>query len=358
MNIWQAKPEELIANAQLAVGMVVLVGLSVFLHVSGRMRRAFDWPAAPANSLTGAHLLSALIVFLLSIQLLNSSLTLLGYASPASLPAASAPSTASATRPEATQPDRTAPSPATATAKSDQDSLDQADDAPVTAQPADAEADSPSTQSENSAESAGEEMHEQPIRFAFQGLAELVTVAVMLYMARLSFAGGLRGMGLRADRLRWDFSWAIIGYLAFWPACSVLAESSTWLYQHLVARPQEHQVLMLLENPDLSLGWQVVAWLLAGLVAPLFEELLFRGLLLTWLRKVTRSTELAIVISGLAFGVIHMPQWHLVPALSLLGIVLGYLYARTGSLTLVILFHAIFNLRTLVMMEVARLCAT
>jgi membrane protease YdiL (CAAX protease family) len=42
-----------------------------------------------------------------------------------------------------------------------------------------------------------------------------------------------------------------------------------------------------------------------------------------------------------------------VPALASLGLFLGYLYARTGSLTLVILFHAIFNLRTLILTAMA-----
>jgi membrane protease YdiL (CAAX protease family) len=49
----------------------------------------------------------------------------------------------------------------------------------------------------------------------------------------------------------------------------------------------------------------------------------------------------------------HSPQWHLVPALAVLGLAQGYLYARTQSLTLVILFHVVFNLRTLVLVTIA-----
>ncbi len=268
------------------MGVALLIIVSVYLQVSGRLRRAFDFPHAPANSLSGVHILLTLIVFLLTMQVLAFGRYLLNHAA-----------------------------------------------SPAASQPA-----------------------SDPLLFFMQGIAELVAIATMLWIVRDTFATGLAGAGLRSDRLGWAFGWAVVGYLAFWPACAAIAQVSTLLYERLLHHaPQEHQILQLLERPHLSVMWEVTAWTLTGLIAPVFEELLFRGLLVTWLRKATRSAGIAIVFSGLAFGIIHMPQWHLVPALSLLGILLAYLYVRTGSLTLVIFLHAIFNIRTLLMLELTRL---
>ena len=145
----------------------------------------------------------------------------------------------------------------------------------------------------------------------------MLVLAVILNLVLSTFEGGLAGFGLRIDRLGRDLFWAFVGYLAFWPICAGIAEGATWLLNTLVPSwtPPQHKVLIFLEEPGLSILWGVLAWTLAGLIAPLFEEILFRGLLLNWLRKASGSTWLAIVVSGLAFGVIHVPQWHLVPAL-------------------------------------------
>jgi membrane protease YdiL (CAAX protease family) len=73
----------------------------------------------------------------------------------------------------------------------------------------------------------------------------------------------------------------------------------------------------------------VATVLLTCLAAPLVEEVLFRGLLLESLRR--HRTALAIWISAAAFAI-----WHLMPALvplcyyTLLGALLGFLYARLG----------------------------
>lgn len=75
--------------------------------------------------------------------------------------------------------------------------------------------------------------------------------------------------------------------------------------------------------------------------APLFEELLFRGIILRgYLRK--RKPWVGILFSGLLFGALHILPVHVFFA-SIVGIALGYVYYRTRSLGLVILIHFINN---------------
>lgn len=109
------------------------------------------------------------------------------------------------------------------------------------------------------------------------------------------------------------------------------------------AQPQKE----LMELIGGSWGMLSVALLfltVAGL-APFFEELLFRGALLGWLAPRmpgSRGPLLAVVISGLAFGAIHL-QPAALPTLGTLGIILGWACLRTRSLWASILVHALWN---------------
>jgi len=77
-------------------------------------------------------------------------------------------------------------------------------------------------------------------------------------------------------------------------------------------------------------------------LAPLGEEVLFRGLLLGTLGRSLRALT-AIVVTGLFFGLTHLAPWLLLP-ISILGIVLGILVWLTRTLTAAWLGHALFNL--------------
>jgi membrane protease YdiL (CAAX protease family) len=87
----------------------------------------------------------------------------------------------------------------------------------------------------------------------------------------------------------------------------------------------------------------------AGLLAPIFEELLFRGLLLRALLAVV-SVPWAIGISAVAFGAVHfiggsvLGTLAVFPALVALGAIAAFFAVRTGDLSRSILLHVGFNL--------------
>ena len=89
----------------------------------------------------------------------------------------------------------------------------------------------------------------------------------------------------------------------------------------------------------------------AGLIAPVCEELLFRGLLLRALRR-RFSPVLAVTISALVFALAHPaldPHWGtfvIVPALFGLGAVSGAIAVRRGDLSVSIMLHIGFNFLT------------
>ena len=90
-----------------------------------------------------------------------------------------------------------------------------------------------------------------------------------------------------------------------------------------------------------------------AVLAPVTEELLFRGLLLrSLLRRV--DPGMAVFASALIFGLIHVlgdpsvGTLYALPAIILLGLVSGIQAVRTGELSRSILLHMGFNTLTLV----------
>ena len=91
-----------------------------------------------------------------------------------------------------------------------------------------------------------------------------------------------------------------------------------------------------------GLSRNVVGVLGLAFFGPLLEEVLFRGAIQGLLMRYFGRPWLAIILSALVFGIFHMNPVQIVYA-TLLGIVLGWIYYRTGSLLSVIVGHVLNN---------------
>lgn len=109
--------------------------------------------------------------------------------------------------------------------------------------------------------------------------------------------------------------------------------------------PQQEDIA---ENLGAEKGAPAAVIVAAGLLiiagAAIGEELFFRGLLFGGLRQ-RLSLWPALLISGLIFGLPHLPQGDpaVVLQLSLFGVILAWAYERSGSLWVPIAFHAMNN---------------
>ncbi len=143
--------------------------------------------------------------------------------------------------------------------------------------------------------------------------------------------------------------WLTLGVV---PALAVCA-AATWVFevlnQTLIGAPPETQSSikqLLASGDDLALVMLAVS---AVVIAPLVEEIVFRGFLYRNLRDGV-GKGLALVISGVVFSAVHMHPTLFLP-LAGLGIGLALLYEWTGSLWVPILAHMAFNLLTLIRIE-------
>lgn len=84
------------------------------------------------------------------------------------------------------------------------------------------------------------------------------------------------------------------------------------------------------------------------ITAPIFEELLFRGIILNGLlNKYKNSSKKAIIYSAMVFGLVHLNIPQGINAF-IGGIILGFIYCYTKSMKLSIFAHFINNLITFV----------
>lgn len=150
-------------------------------------------------------------------------------------------------------------------------------------------------------------------------------------------AGATVALGLR--RVSWRVVLAAIGIgIGVWAASRIVILAYVEITGD-ISDPQE----------ELRFAGPVAAALmlvLAGVVVPCGEELLFRGVLFGALRRY--GFVIAAATSGLVFGLAHGLN-AVLPAAALLGVVNCLLYERTRSVVPGMLVHILFNLLSLVL---------
>lgn len=105
----------------------------------------------------------------------------------------------------------------------------------------------------------------------------------------------------------------------------------------------------MLEVLSKSPSWEVTAALVisAIVVAPVIEEMVYRGIVQTSISNAlcTDHRFQAILLTSILFALIHggAVPWPFLPGLLVVGMVLGYVYERSGSLLPCILVHSAFN---------------
>ena len=111
---------------------------------------------------------------------------------------------------------------------------------------------------------------------------------------------------------------------------------STWLQEQMPELPNvvEEEFDMILRN---RYGYFVI-----GLLAPLAEELVFRGAILRSLLKWNSRPWVAILISAVLFSAAHMNPAQ-IPHTLLIGLLLGWMYYRTDSIVPGVVFHWVNN---------------
>jgi membrane protease YdiL (CAAX protease family) len=226
------------------------------------------------------------------------------------------------------------------------------------------------------------------------GLVMVVLLIVVPWLVRLTSGATLADLGL--SFVDWWVQ-VVCGVVA-----TLIAAPPIYAVQFAAAKfwepgePEKHPLIKMIEQ-EFSMGVAWLAIVTAVMLAPMFEELVFRGLLQSWLVVVVNRFShpwrtrlehkpvlqvlagiesmadgslndpewvplmpapvsqnpgpiprldrrwIAIALASLLFAYVHAPQWPAPIALFLLAMVIGTVYDRTGSLIAAVCMHATFN---------------
>jgi membrane protease YdiL (CAAX protease family) len=95
------------------------------------------------------------------------------------------------------------------------------------------------------------------------------------------------------------------------------------------------------QNAELNFPF-IIYTFITLLIAPVFEEVLFRKYLLGNLLK-QNSVQKSVLISSLFFALFHLPDFQNLLPTFLFGIVAGCIYFKTKNISYTIFFHFIYN---------------
>ena len=174
-------------------------------------------------------------------------------------------------------------------------------------------------------------------------------LAVGLLLASLAGSHPFVFWGLRRDLRDLGDSLRLLLTL-LWPILLLLLLSSgIYLALGLPLKPQP-ALLKFLEAKNLG---QVLPFLVYALmIAPIWEEIFFRGALFPWLAG-RMPVAHAQWLSALAFGAVHLHGPTLIP-LTVFGAFLAGIYRNTGSLIPAMLVHSLFNANTCILLLLGR----
>ena len=162
-----------------------------------------------------------------------------------------------------------------------------------------------------------------------------VSALIAAFVANVIRVRSLAAIGLVKTSGRWLAIGAIAGLLAFLINRFVIV-----LYFWVSGDTSNPQQGMADTAMSGSIAQFVLLLILGGLLAPLGEELLFRGILFGWLRR--WGFVLAAIISAAVFGTAH--GFNVVfPAAIVLGLLNAYVYEKSGSIWPSVVAHATNN---------------
>ncbi|MBN2490036.1 MAG: CPBP family intramembrane metalloprotease [Planctomycetes bacterium] len=165
-------------------------------------------------------------------------------------------------------------------------------------------------------------------------LAPGISLCLAMWICRRALHCPLLALGLHRRRAVAAIAWSLLLFAAQLPVCYALIALSSVI---VAPRLQEEVVEIATHS-----GWLYRGLFLLAVVGavPLFEEVVFRGLLFEALRR-RLGVGVGVVVSALLFTAVHPVETYL--PIFWLGVMLALAYHYTGTLLAPIALHAVHN---------------
>lgn len=178
-----------------------------------------------------------------------------------------------------------------------------------------------------------------------EAVAQVLSALILLLVSVATVLRGMKKLSLSKQDLHIQKSefgiTQILSYTMVGMGLSMLGSIVVVMINSLIAAVQGINFV----GPDFSTSGDLIYDLsllvMILVIAPIFEELLFRGVILRTLQRY--DTKFAIITSGILFGMMHMNLVQGIPTM-LFGFVLAYVCIKSNSILPSMLIHFFNNL--------------
>lgn len=146
-------------------------------------------------------------------------------------------------------------------------------------------------------------------------------------------------------QIKWLDNWTVWGFGGYMVALPLVLIVSLINQQIWQGQGGSNPILFLALKAQDQVALTIF-FLTASVMAPLYEEIMFRGFLLP---SLTRYLPVwgSIVLSGFLFAIAHLSLSEVLPLMTL-GIILGFVYTKSKNLLAPMLLHSLWNSGTLI----------
>jgi uncharacterized protein len=167
-------------------------------------------------------------------------------------------------------------------------------------------------------------------------VANPITIAILALAVRLARASQAEYLGLTIPPAR---------YVGIGLACLVvlivISDVLLYLSGQALVTPFQLQSY----STAAAEGWLPAFLFAALIVAPAAEEIMFRGFLFRGWARSNRAAWPAILVISILWAALHIQyDWVGIAQIFVIGLFLGWIRWRSGSILLTFLLHALFNL--------------
>ncbi|MFH0840327.1 MAG: type II CAAX endopeptidase family protein [Candidatus Omnitrophota bacterium] len=176
---------------------------------------------------------------------------------------------------------------------------------------------------------------------------DVVAVGAIFYFVLIVKKRNMNSLGLTAKNFLLNVKYGITAYIGLVPVFLIVTIAMAFIFKVLNIPVEPQEVVEILKKEE-NMPSLIYMCLFTSLLGPVMEEIFFRGFVYGALKN--RIGILGgVLVSAAFFAYVHANAAGFVPILSL-GILLAYIYEKTGSLVSSVTAHIMHNSAMLVVL--------
>lgn len=182
-------------------------------------------------------------------------------------------------------------------------------------------------------------------------MMNLVGISVIVYFVHRKYGQDIKAIGLTARGAARNVLYAVTGYIALIPVLLVIMIVTFYVTRLFKYEPPVQPIVQVfMEEKQTMVLW--ISTIFAAVFGPVAEEIFFRGFMYPVLRK-GLGVFWGMMIVSAVFSFLHAHIVGFLPIFAL-GLLLVWLYEKTGSLVTCMAVHIMHNVAMVVLVFVVR----